>query len=89
MRGLWVATLTAQLLAVVQYFITDLDPVSLRAFTVSPLTPLVDHSKIMVYVKRAQSNYGGPINCTPHTHEYDIYRRVINERKKLNAGALQ
>ena len=41
----------------VDYAITDLDPMSLRALTVNPLTPLSDHSKITVYLKREHSNY--------------------------------
>ena len=41
----------------VDYFITDLNPESLRAFTVSPLTPLSDHSKITVYLNRAKLNH--------------------------------
>ncbi|XP_051235072.1 uncharacterized protein LOC127351510 [Dicentrarchus labrax] len=44
----------------VDYFITDLDPMSLRALKVNPLTPLSDHSKITIYLKRAQSNSGAP-----------------------------
>ena len=42
--------------SIVDYFSTDLNPESLRAFTVSPLTPLSDHSKIIVYLKRAILN---------------------------------
>ena len=41
----------------VDYFITDLNPESLRAFTVSPLTPPSDHSKITVYLNRAILNH--------------------------------
>jgi hypothetical protein len=41
----------------VDYFITDLNPESLRAFTVSPLTPLSDHSKITGYLNRAILNH--------------------------------
>ena len=41
----------------VDYFITDLNPESLREFTVSPLTPLSDHSKITVYLNRAILNH--------------------------------
>jgi hypothetical protein len=41
----------------VDYFITDLNPESLRAFTVRPLTPLSDHSKITVYLNRAIHNH--------------------------------
>ena len=36
----------------VDYSITDLDPFCLRAFTVSPLTPLSDHSKITLYIRK-------------------------------------
>uniref|UniRef100_A0A8K9V0N5 Reverse transcriptase domain-containing protein n=1 Tax=Oncorhynchus mykiss TaxID=8022 RepID=A0A8K9V0N5_ONCMY len=41
----------------VDYFITDLNPESLRVFTVRPLTPLSDHSKITVYLNRAILNH--------------------------------
>ena len=41
----------------VDYFITDLNPESLRAFTVSPLTPLSNHSKITLYLNRAMLNH--------------------------------
>jgi len=40
----------------VEYFLTDLNPNSLRAFTVSPLNPLSDHSKITLYLNRAMPN---------------------------------
>ena len=40
----------------VDYFITDLNQESLRSFTVSPPTPLSDHSKITVYLNRAKLN---------------------------------
>lgn len=56
----------------VDYFITDLHPVSLRAFTVSPLTPLSDHSKITIYLKRAPSNSTVPRPCQLYncTHSF-------------------
>lgn len=41
----------------VDYFITDLNPESLRVFTVSTLTPLSDHSKITVYLNREIVNH--------------------------------
>ena len=41
----------------VDYFITDLNPESLRVFTVSQMKPLSDHSKITVYLKRAILNH--------------------------------
>ncbi len=40
----------------VDYFITDIDQVHLRAFTVSPQTPLSDHCNITLYLKRSQNN---------------------------------
>lgn len=40
----------------VDYFITDIDPVHLRAFTVSPQTPLSDHCNITLYLRRTHSN---------------------------------
>ncbi len=36
----------------VDYSITDLDPLCLGTFTVSPLTPLPDHSKITLYIRQ-------------------------------------
>jgi hypothetical protein len=41
----------------VDYIITNLNPESLRMFTVSPLTPLLDHSKITAYLNRAILNH--------------------------------
>ena len=41
----------------VDYFITDINVESLRAFTVSQLTPLSDHSKITVYLNRPAPNH--------------------------------
>ena len=43
----------------VDYFITDLNPESLRAFTVSPQTHLTDHSEITAYLNRAILNHEG------------------------------
>ena len=40
----------------VDYFITDIDMESVRAFTVSQLTPLSDHSKITAYLNRTQNH---------------------------------
>ncbi len=40
----------------VDYFLTDLNPNSLRAFTVSQLNLLSDHSKITLYLTRAMPN---------------------------------
>ncbi len=39
----------------VDYFITDIDQVHLRAFTVSPQTPLSAHCNITLYLKPAQN----------------------------------
>ena len=44
-------------ISTVDYIITDLNPESLKAFTVSPLTLLSDHSKITVYLNRAMLNH--------------------------------
>ena len=41
----------------VDYFITDINVESLRAFTVSQLTPLSDHSKITAYLNRSAPNH--------------------------------
>ncbi len=40
----------------VDYFLTDLNPNSLRAFTVSRLNPLSGHSKITLHLTRAMPN---------------------------------
>ena len=40
--------------------ITDIDPSSLSAFTVKPLTTLSDHSQITVYLKRTETNTTTP-----------------------------
>ncbi|XP_037603419.1 uncharacterized protein LOC119475038 isoform X2 [Sebastes umbrosus] len=40
----------------VDYSITDLDPFCLRAFTVSPLTPLSDHSQITLYIRKTETD---------------------------------
>ncbi len=39
----------------VDYMITDIDPSSLRPFTVRELTPLSDHSQITVYLKKTEN----------------------------------
>ena len=36
----------------VDYSITELEPFSVRAFAVSPLTPISDHSKITLYIRK-------------------------------------
>ncbi len=36
--------------------ITDIDPSSLRSFTVRELTPLSDHSQITAYLKKTENN---------------------------------
>ncbi len=41
--------------------ITDIDPLSLRSFTVRELTPLSDHSQITAYLKKTENN----INTKP------------------------
>ncbi len=45
----------------VDYMITDIDPSSLRSFTVRELTPLSDHSQITAYLKKTENN----INTKP------------------------
>ncbi len=45
----------------VDYMITDINPSSLRSFTVRELTPLSDHSQITVYLKKTENN----INTKP------------------------
>ena len=44
----------------VDYTITDMDPFSLSAFTIKPLTPLSDHSQITVFLKRTETNISTP-----------------------------
>lgn len=39
----------------VDYMITDLDPFSLKAFIVKPLTPLSDHSQTTLYLRREEN----------------------------------
>ena len=41
----------------VDYFITDVNRESIRAFTVNQLTPLSDHSKITAYLNRPTPNH--------------------------------
>ncbi len=45
----------------VDYMITDIDPSSLRSFTVRELTPLSNHSQITAYLKKTENN----INTKP------------------------
>ena len=40
----------------VDYINTDLEPLSVRAFTVSPLTPLSEYSKITVYISKTPTD---------------------------------
>ena len=44
----------------VDYAITDLDPFSLRAFTVKQQTPFSDHNQIKIYLKRPHSKQPCP-----------------------------
>ena len=60
--------------SLVDYSITDLNPESLRMFTVSPLTPLLDHSKITAYLNRAILNHEASKLNKLHTTE-KRYRR--------------
>ncbi len=67
--------------------ITDIDPSSLRSFTVRELTPLSDHSQITAYLKKTENN----INTKP-SNLYNIrkpYRwaetALKNIRKHLAA----
>ena len=41
----------------VDYMLTDIDPVHLKAFTVSPQTPISDHSRITLYIKQTQAHH--------------------------------
>lgn len=40
----------------VDYVITDIDPMSIRAFTVKPLSPLSDHSQLTIFIKMSENN---------------------------------
>ena len=70
----------------VDYSITDLDPSYLRAFTVSPLTPLSDHSKITLYIRKSPTDphVAEPSRLNPSkqpyrwtSHSKDDYQRAI------------
>ena len=70
----------------VDYSITDLDPSYLRAFTVSPLTPLSDHSKITLYIRKrpTEPHVAEPSRLNPSkqpyrwtSHSKDDYQRAI------------
>jgi hypothetical protein len=74
----------------VDYFLTDLNPESLRAFTVSPLTPLSDHSEITVYLRRAEPNHeaswANKLHVTKKAYRWsanstDIYQKAISSQK--------
>ena len=63
----------------VDYFLTDLNPNSLRAFTVSPLSPLSDHSKITLYLNRAMPNQEASKQTQLHSFR-NMYRWKQNSK---------
>lgn len=63
----------------VDYFLTDLNPNSLRAFTVSPLNPLSDHSKITLYLNRAMPNQEASKQTQLHSFR-NMYRWKQNSK---------
>ncbi len=71
--------------------ITDIDPSSLRSFTVRELTPLSDHSQITAYLKKTENN----INTKPSKlynirNPYRWAETVLkNIRKHLAAKKIQ
>ena len=65
----------------VDYFITDLYPESLRAFTVNPLTTLSEHSKITVYLNRATLNHEE--SKPKELHKIKKFYRKFSYRRKV------
>ena len=63
----------------VDYMLTDIDPVHLRAFTVSPLTPQSDHSKITLYLKQNHTQHIGVESSTLH-RAVQLYRWTENSQ---------
>ncbi len=75
----------------VDYMITDIDPSSLRSFTVRELNPLSDHSQITAYLKKTENT----INTEP-SNLYNIrkpYRWTENSaeeyQKALSSQKIQ
>ncbi len=71
----------------VDYMITDIDPSSLRSFTVRELTPLSDHSQITAYLKKTENTLTqSPVSCTTSETHTDGLKTVLkNIRKHLAA----
>ena len=73
----------------IDYSITDLDPFCLRAFTVSPLTPLSDHSKITLCIRKTVTDPHAAeptkLNCTKQHYRWTInskddYQKAIRHQ---------
>lgn len=64
--------------------ITDIDPSSLRSFTVRELTPLSDHSQITVYLKKRQkiTLTQSPVSCTTSENHTDGLKNSAEEYQK-------
>jgi hypothetical protein len=64
------------------YFTPDLNPESLRAFTVSPLTPLSENSKITVYLNRAMLNHEAlkPKELKKVESSVETYQKTIRQQ---------
>jgi len=65
----------------VDCMITDIDPSSLRSFTVGERTPLSDHSQITAYLKNTENNIR-PVSCE---HTDGLKTALKNIRKNLAA----
>lgn len=63
----------------VDYMKTDIDPSSLRAFTVRELTPLSDHSQITVYLKVTKTNISTQTSNVPY--QKTIHRVPVSNKQ--------
>ena len=71
----------------VDYTITDMDPFSLSAFTIKPLTPLSDHSQSLCSSKEQRQTSAhphSPVSCLTSRNHTDGLKTVQNiSRKQL------
>ena len=74
----------------VDYFITDLNLAAIRAFTVSPQTPLSDHNRTTAYLNRSTQNHKEQTPNKLHTirkrykwkgHSIEEYQNAIRQIK--------
>jgi hypothetical protein len=71
------------------YFITDLNPECLRAFTISPLTALSDHNKIRVMnrvmlnheASKPEELYNIKTCCRWKEDSVEIYQKTIRQQQ--------